>query len=177
MSDPRAILLLERIAVATEGILAALQAKGGKPKADLANWRPAVAMLVGIWNKHRGPLPEVKKEPSPDSPRYAAAVRCIRVEANMKRWEKAVRAVASSPHHLGNNTTGWRADFDFLLRPAHFERWLTAGDALPDEPEPKAPLALWCEVCGGAEATYGPGTRNADVRAKPTCAGCLEVTA
>lgn len=176
MSDPRALALLERIAVATEGILAAMaSAPRSKAKADLSNWRPAVAGFVALWNECCGQLPKAR-EPEPTTARYRAIVACLKVEADMGLWRGAMRALAASPHHKGDNARGWRADIDFLTQQGQFMRWLDQGRLQPKEGEPVAPKILWCEVCKGAEATYGPGTRNADVRVKPTCAACLEVT-
>lgn len=70
--------------------------------------------LVEIWNQHRGSLAAV---------RGASATRLKHAESRWSEnpsteyWAEIVTRIARSPFCQGNNDRGWKADFDFLIRP------------------------------------------------------------
>lgn len=78
--------------------------------------------LMEIWNEHRGSLPECKSI-SPDRMRHAKA-RCAD-QPDEAMWITTVKAIASDPFCRGQNDRGWRADFDYLLRP---NTWVKAAE-------------------------------------------------
>jgi len=69
--------------------------------------------LVKIWEQHRGKLPSVKKLTA--SRKRKCVLRWK--EGTAGEWEEAVRKLAASDFCNGKNENGWRASFDFLLRP------------------------------------------------------------
>jgi hypothetical protein len=81
--------------------------------------------LLLVWNQNRGKLP--------------AAVSCTgkrleRAKARWKEqepevWQATVKRLAESAFCTGNNDRGWRADFDFLLKP---ETWAKVNDGKYD---------------------------------------------
>ena len=44
------------------------------------------------------------------------------VEAGLSGWSEALAAVEASPHCLGENDRGWRADIDFVCHPKSFNK-------------------------------------------------------
>ena len=70
--------------------------------------------LVKIWNQHRGKLPEVQKLSA--GRRKFAALRW-QENPNEEYWTNVVQRIARSSFCNGKNDRGWRADFDFLVRP------------------------------------------------------------
>lgn len=132
-----------------------------------------VSAFVATWNRVCTSLPK-SRAVKPGTPRYAAIVRCLRVEPDLSAWERAMRELNASPHHKGGNESGWVASMDFLLQPSQFQRWLDLSAH-----EYAAPIAVvprvepvWCGNCRERQAIYGPGTRNAHVSAEPRCFEC-----
>lgn len=74
----------------------------------------ALPRLAEIWNQHRGSLPEVK---GCNGSRRKHAEARWREEPDAERWAAVVQRLARSPFCTGDNDRGWRADFDFLIRP------------------------------------------------------------
>lgn len=78
--------------------------------------RGAVALpaLAEIWNQNRGSLSEVRG--CSGTRRKHAELRW-REESSPEYWARIVQRIARSPFCSGDNDRGWRADFDFLIRP------------------------------------------------------------
>jgi DNA-binding transcriptional MocR family regulator len=70
--------------------------------------------LIQIWNQHRGGLPEVKAS---NAQRNRKAEAVWRQNPTTEYWAEIVTRLARSPFCTGQNDRGWRANFDFLLRP------------------------------------------------------------
>lgn len=115
---------------------------------------PAPAALLETWNAHRGALPEASKL-TDDRKRHATARLKDRPELDW--WASVVKRMASSAFCRGEvGREGWRADFDFLLRPGTAERVLEGkydGTAKAREP-PNGRVVTWtrdeatCPNCG-----------------------------
>lgn len=82
-----------------------------KPAAPSA---PALPHLVKVWNDHRGSLPEVK---GCSGTRRRLAEARWRDNPSTEYWAEIVARIARSPFCSGDNERGWRASFDFLIRP------------------------------------------------------------
>lgn len=62
------------------------------------------------------------------------------IEARLKGsglhgWRKVLEAVARSPHHLGRNDRGWKADIEFIAREEPFQKFLEADAASMATPQ------------------------------------------
>jgi hypothetical protein len=78
--------------------------------------------LVQIWNQESGPeLPKVR-ECSPKSKREKAANARWQERPNPDEWKEAIRKINSNPFLRGENDTGWKASFDWLLKPGNFTK-------------------------------------------------------
>jgi hypothetical protein len=75
------------------------------------NKLPALAV---IWNDHREALPEVQ---GCSGKRLESANTRWQEKPDIPYWQEIVRRVAKSDFCNGKNARGWRADFDFLVRP------------------------------------------------------------
>lgn len=69
--------------------------------------------LVMVWNSHRGRLPEAR---SWNGPRLKK-IKLRWPEQSPEAWVATVQRMAASDFCCGKGSTGWRADFDFLLKP------------------------------------------------------------
>lgn len=56
------------------------------------------------------------------APRRAALMQRIKDVGGAVAWREAITRAAASPHLTGNNDRGWRADFDWLCKPANFTK-------------------------------------------------------
>lgn len=81
---------------------------------DKTDTQGGAAGLFEIWNQNRGALPEAK-EFNADRKKHAAARWSEHPESEY--WVTVVRRMAQSRFCTGGGSTGWRADFDFLLKP------------------------------------------------------------
>jgi len=70
--------------------------------------------FVFLWNQKRGPLAEVKKITTQRERKIKQALAEI---PDFNDWDKIFTTAAASPFHCGENNRGWRADFDFCIRP------------------------------------------------------------
>lgn len=71
--------------------------------------------LMGLWNSlSPAGLPKVSKL---TGKRRQAAKARIADEPDRAKWEQAIQRLGKSSFCLGGSSSGWRADFDFLLRP------------------------------------------------------------
>ncbi len=101
----------------TEGALQKTQ----RARAPRIGARMRAAQLMAVWNAHRGPLPEAATL-TPDRARRARSR--LHEHADPEFWRAVVERMASSAFCRGEGGRGWRADFDFLLRPGTAERVL-----------------------------------------------------
>jgi hypothetical protein len=69
--------------------------------------------LQEIWNQHRGKLPVCRKL---GDKRIRAAKIALASEPDPEYWTELIQALAASPWHTGETSSGWVADFDFLLQ-------------------------------------------------------------
>jgi hypothetical protein len=81
--------------------------------------------LQAIWNEHRGKLPEAKT--CTGARKKKADLRWR--EQPPDAWRETVKKLAESEFCNGKNDRGWRADFDFLLKP---ETWAKANEGKYD---------------------------------------------
>jgi hypothetical protein len=82
----------------------------------------APAALLSTWNAHRGELPEALRL-TPDRHRHAKAR--LAEHSDLAWWVDVVRRMALSAFCRGETgQKGWRADFDFLVRPGTAEKVL-----------------------------------------------------
>lgn len=102
----------------------------------------AVTRAVEIWNEiaDRHKLAKVRIL---NKQRETALFLRIKEAKSFQAFAEAMRKVESSPFLLGQNNTGWRASFDFVLQPSSFAKLLEGvydrGSA-PSAPAPtKAP--------------------------------------
>jgi hypothetical protein len=57
-----------------------------------------------------------------DARRKAIAARCRNELPSREHWDAYFDAVREQPFLLGSNDRNWRADFDWLLKPANITR-------------------------------------------------------
>lgn len=94
------------------------------------------AALVEIWNAEKATsMPSVTKL-TPGKPRHKAATARLREEPDLERWREVVRRIAASSFCNGGGSTGWVADFDFLVRPETFAK---VFEGKYDDRKPQAP--------------------------------------
>lgn len=103
---------------------------------------PSPSDLLAVWNEHRGALPEAQKL-TPDRSRAATARLCE--SPDLTWWAAAVRRMASSAFCRGEvGRQGWRADFDFLIRPGSAVKVHEGKYDGPPQSAPP-PERKWCE--------------------------------
>jgi len=93
--------------------------------------------LRKIWNDNRGSLPACTKI---SGKRARAAQLALASEPDPNYWAALIRALAASPWHNGTdkaNTSGWVADFDFLLQK---DKHVTLYERLVANAKPKPKL-------------------------------------
>lgn len=170
MSSERAIALLERIAAAVERLV---ELEEGRRKKAVEPDPDAIPpeRLIEVWNQYRQGLPRADSAPEGSTRRKRIAT-VLKAERDLQKWGAAVRAIANSPHHRGQNERGWVANIDFLIQAGQFQKWIEAGAQreVAARPEPAQSRAVWCGC--GKVATRGPGTRNPDLSSEPRCGGC-----
>lgn len=78
---------------------------------------PGPNELAAIWNEHtNGSLPKVEKLRA-TSKRYRMAQARLREKPDLPYWTDVAKRISSSPFCQGNNDRGWRANFEFFVRP------------------------------------------------------------
>lgn len=70
--------------------------------------------LASLWNDNCGELPKVQKL-SPK--RKVKAASRLKAEPSPEYWESVIKRIAASDFCNGDNNSGWKADFDFLVQP------------------------------------------------------------
>jgi hypothetical protein len=74
----------------------------------------ATGGLLGLWNATVTKLPKAQKLTA-ERRRHAAAR--LKDEPDLGAWKAAILRLEASAFATGENDRGWRADFDFLIRP------------------------------------------------------------
>lgn len=79
--------------------------------------------FVQTWNEIAPPkgLPSVR---TLTQSRTKAIRAALKAEPDLAVWREAMGRLCSSPHHLGENDRGWKADMDFLLQTRQMPKWL-----------------------------------------------------
>ena len=95
---------------------------------------PALHPLAVAWNEAARPagLALVGKI-APTRAKHIAAR--LREEPELAVWAKAFALIAADPFCKGVNERGWRADFDYALRPEKCAKWLDAARSGQARPE------------------------------------------
>lgn len=70
--------------------------------------------LRNIWNSQRGPLSECREL---SDKRRKAARALLLLKPDESYWEQVVQKIAASHFCTGGGSQGWRADFDWFLKP------------------------------------------------------------
>ena len=86
---------------------------------------PEVHPLARIWNEHRGGLPRCRSCTGPREKKARARWK----EQRPDEWAETVKRMAASPFCNGKNDRGWKADFDFFLKP---DTWQKVNDGKYD---------------------------------------------
>lgn len=78
--------------------------------------------LMELWNEMAGKiLPPCRK--LTDKRRRAAKAR-LREFPDREDWTRFIRHILSSAWHTGNNSSGWKANFDWLVKPESIVKFL-----------------------------------------------------
>ncbi len=77
--------------------------------------RPSPTDLLAVWNENRGPLPAAE---ALNEERKRKANSRLRDCPDLERWATGIRKAAASSFCRGENDRGWRATFDFFLKPS-----------------------------------------------------------
>lgn len=70
--------------------------------------------MVEAWNRKPG-MPHVQQI---TPKRKVAAKARLGEDFFRANWAEAINRIAASPFCIGDNNRGWRADFDWFLKPA-----------------------------------------------------------
>lgn len=147
-----------------------LERTAPKPRAEV---NPELAFrvnaFVALWNKHRGGLPEASAA-KPGTKRFRDIAACLGLSPDLHRWEAAIKALAGSRFHKGENDRGWVATIDFLIQANQRQKWL---DFVPEYRPPTAVVPRLVPCSCGKQATVGPGTGQAHLAEVPMCPGCF----
>jgi hypothetical protein len=76
---------------------------------------PWAEILFRIWNENKGP--HLPKALALSSERIKSANQRFKEFPDEEFWTEVVKRIAESSFCTGNNDRGWKADFDFFLRP------------------------------------------------------------
>jgi hypothetical protein len=78
--------------------------------------KAALSVLADLWNSHCGQLPKIR-ECKKGTTRHKQAEARWKEKPDEHHWIQVIRRVSMSDFCLGNSDSGWRADFDWLIRP------------------------------------------------------------
>ena len=95
----------------------------------------ALDRLLEVWNANRGTLAGAGRT----KPREAHARVRLQEVSDLERWAAAIRWLAQDEFHSGGGSRGWRADFDWILKPGNLvkiEEKMAAPAAVPTGPRP-----------------------------------------
>lgn len=76
--------------------------------------KTALHRLAVLWNENCGSLPKVKEM---NSSRDKLCRDAFRKNKDPEHWKQLIQTLKSSSFHSGKNNSGWRANFDYFLRP------------------------------------------------------------
>jgi hypothetical protein len=76
--------------------------------------------LISIWNDHCGELQKVRKS----NPTRDRKIKALFNKLSELEWIEVIKKLAASNFCNGKNDRGWKADFDFLLKPETYSRTL-----------------------------------------------------
>lgn len=110
---------------------------GGKKKPNAPS-APSPSDLLRIWNENRGGMLPAR---SLADDRVAKAKARLRQEPDLAVWTDAISRAAKNPFTTGTNDRGWKAGFDWLLRPGTLAKILEGsldGNAYPTKAEVEA---------------------------------------
>lgn len=127
--------------------------------------RPSPADLLATWNANRGPLPAA--EELNDERKRKANAR-LRDCPDLERWATGIRRAAASSFCQGDNDRGWRATFDFFLKPS------TLTKALEGAYEGKTPRSGYGYTGLAHRAAFTPPSFH---EGDPTPPGVQEIPA
>lgn len=101
------------------------EGREGKGKEEEGEWCPRggdLPLLAMAWNSAAAAagLPTVSTCSTARLRHIASRLK----EADVETWTTAYRLIAADPFCRGQNDRGWRADFDYALRPEKSGRWL-----------------------------------------------------
>lgn len=69
--------------------------------------------LCRLWNEHSGDLPKVRETSATRNRHIRARLK----EAPLEEWVEIIKRLAKSEFCNGKGPTGWKASFDFLVKP------------------------------------------------------------
>lgn len=94
--------------------------------------RPSPSDLLATWNSNRGPLPAAEEL---NAERARKATARLREVPDLARWAAGIQKAATTPFCTGENDRGWRATFDFLIKPGTLAKLLEGSyDARKAQP-------------------------------------------
>lgn len=99
---------------------------------------PSPSDLLRIWNENRGGMLPAR---SLADDRVAKAKARLKQEPDLAVWTDAISRAAKNPFTTGTNDRGWKAGFDWLLRPGTLAKILEGsldGNAYPTKAEVEA---------------------------------------
>lgn len=70
--------------------------------------------FFNLWNENRGGMPEVK---ALSTKRKKSCIARLKDNPSQAYWHEVITRMANSNFCCGENNQGWKADFDFLLKP------------------------------------------------------------
>lgn len=90
-----------------------------KRESESGDSRPSPSSLAELWNsKSHQQMPKLNMTLfATSSKRWKAAAMRLKEQPDLAYWTTVIERIASSSFCRGENDRGWRADFDFLVRP------------------------------------------------------------
>jgi hypothetical protein len=82
-----------------------------------------VQAVVTTWNQY----PSLPAARGISEKRNKAIRAVLKDKATRDLWAESIAKIAASPHHVGQNERGWRADFDWWCRPDRVLRFAEMG--------------------------------------------------
>jgi hypothetical protein len=82
-----------------------------------------VQAVVTTWNQY----PSLPAARGISEKRDKAIRAVLKDKATRELWQESIAKIAASPHHIGQNERGWRADFDWWCRPDRVLRFAEMG--------------------------------------------------
>jgi hypothetical protein len=107
--------------------------------------------MVTVWNEELAK--HLAKPRKLDQTRKGKLTKRLREDFgnSLEQWRRYCQRIRGSPHLIGQNDRGWRADLDWCLEPSHVTRILEGRydrrDVRP-EPEPRRTVGLGFDVHG-----------------------------